>query len=213
MPLKRIVAALRRPPKPHVTLGRLVATISAAVLAVLAGLYGLFLYPLLENTSSLEFCVSCHEMEATVYQEYKQSAHYRNRAGVRAECSDCHVPREFGPRFAAKIRASKDIWHSLIGTISTPEKFEAHRWTMATRVWEMMERTDSATCRACHTYESMAVEKQDRQGRRRHQSAMAEGRTCIECHKGLVHQYPKEPGSEEADSGPSGQPAEPERTG
>ena len=41
----------------------------------------------LEMTNTLEFCIGCHEMRDTVYQEYKQTIHYSNRTGVRAICS------------------------------------------------------------------------------------------------------------------------------
>ncbi len=46
-------------------------------------------------TSTTEFCVSCHSMQP-VYQEYKQSVHFQNASGVRAECHDCHIPLIFG---------------------------------------------------------------------------------------------------------------------
>lgn len=42
-------------------------------------------------TSTTEFCVSCHSMQP-VYEEYKQSVHFQNASGVRAECHDCHIP-------------------------------------------------------------------------------------------------------------------------
>lgn len=37
------------------------------------------------------FCVSCHEMEKP-YAEFQATPQYRNRYGIRALCSDCHVP-------------------------------------------------------------------------------------------------------------------------
>ena len=43
----------------------------------------------IEETNSLQFCTSCHEMRDTVFQEYKESSHYKNKYGVRAICSDC----------------------------------------------------------------------------------------------------------------------------
>jgi cytochrome c-type protein NapC len=49
----------------------------------------------LEMTNTLEFCISCHEMRDNVYQEYKETIHYANRTGVRAICSDCHVPKDW----------------------------------------------------------------------------------------------------------------------
>ena len=198
MSIRSLLEALRKPPKPGSTLGRLIGVAAGGVL--LAGLlvYGLVLYPLLEVTNSTEFCVSCHSMQATVYKEYKTSLHYANPSGVRVGCPDCHVPKQLGPKLVAKVRASKDVWHEMLGTIDTPEKFEAHRWRMASAVWAMLERTDSATCRSCHSWESMDLEAQDRIGRRRHRSAMDEGKTCIECHKGLVHKLPTAPAADAA---------------
>lgn len=198
MLVRRLLSALRRPPKPGVTLGRLLGISIGAVMLAGVAIYGLVFYPLLEVTNSTEFCASCHSMQATVYQEYKQSAHYSNPSGVRAGCPDCHVPKRLGPKLVAKVRAAKDVWHEMLGTIDTPEKFEAHRWRMASAVWAMLERTDSVTCRSCHSWQSMDLEEQDRLGRRRHRTAMEQGKTCIECHRGLVHKLPKPPASEEA---------------
>lgn len=196
--IRELLRALRNPPKTGVTVGRLVGAGAAAAAVAALAIYGVVYYPLMEATNSTEFCVSCHSMEATVYQEYKQSAHYSNPSGVRAGCPDCHVPKELAPKLVAKVRAAKDVWHEILGTIDTPEKFEAHRWRMASAVWSMMERTDSSTCRSCHSWESMDFGEQDRIGRRKHQAAMEEGRTCIECHKGLVHKKPKPPESADA---------------
>ena len=196
MSIRSLLAALRKPPKPGITLGRLIATGAGGVVLAALVVYGIAFYPLLEATNSTEFCVSCHSMQATVYKEYKTSLHYSNPSGVRAGCPDCHVPKPLGPKLVAKVRAAKDVWHEMLGTIDTPEKFEAHRWRMASAVWAMLERTDSATCRSCHSWDSMDLEEQDRIGRRKHRSAKEEGKTCIECHKGLVHKLPKAPGPE-----------------
>ena len=46
-----------------------------------------------EATNEEQFCIGCHEMRDNVYQEYKETIHYTNRTGVRAICSDCHVPK------------------------------------------------------------------------------------------------------------------------
>ncbi len=191
--IRRLLRALRHPPKPGVSTGRLVGigVVGTAIAALAA--YAIVFHPLLERTNSTEFCVSCHSMEQTVYQEYRKSAHFSNASGVRAGCPDCHVPQPLVPKLVAKVRAAKDVWHEILGTIDTPEKFEAHRWRMANAVWSMMERTDSMTCRSCHSWEAMDLDGQDRSGRSKHRAAREEGRTCIECHKGLVHKRPKAP--------------------
>jgi nitrate/TMAO reductase-like tetraheme cytochrome c subunit len=61
----------------------------------------------MESTNTLGFCIGCHEMRNTVYAEYKQTVHYQNTSGVRAICSDCHVPKSWGPKLMRKIHASK----------------------------------------------------------------------------------------------------------
>lgn len=85
----------------------------------------------MENSNSEAFCISCHEMNNTVYQEYMTTAHYNNRSGVRATCPDCHVPHEFVPKMVRKIQASKELYGKIMGTIDTLQKIEAHRLTMA----------------------------------------------------------------------------------
>ncbi len=143
----------------------------------------------LDYTNTTEFCTSCHSMQIN-YNEYKKSFHHKNIAGVRVGCADCHVPKEFPAKIIAKIAASKDLYHWFLGTIDTPEKFEAHRLDMAKRVWGHMEKRKSKNCRTCHDYDTMEIEEQSRRARRKHEAAVAEGDHCISCHKGIVHRMP-----------------------
>lgn len=145
----------------------------------------------MEVTNTMEFCVSCHEMESTVYQEYKHSVHFTNRSGVSATCSDCHVPKEWLPKVIRKINASKELYHWIKGSIDTPEKFEAKRHKLATRVWDSMKASDSRECRNCHQFSAMALEEQTRFVARIHGDAPAKGRTCIDCHQGITHKLPQ----------------------
>lgn len=128
-----------------------------------------------------------------VYEEYTQSTHFQNAAGVRAICTDCHVPHAWGPKIVRKIKATNELWHTLIGTIDTPEKFEAHRKAMAESVWEGMRKNNSLECRNCHSYEAMAVSEQARSAQRRHTVEWYErtGDTCIDCHQGIAHKLPE----------------------
>lgn len=150
----------------------------------------------MEATNTMTFCVSCHEMRDTVYVEYQQTVHYKNPAGVRAICSDCHVPHAWGPKVVRKIRASGELWATVTGKINTPEKFEAHRLELATRVWDTMKRTDSRECRNCHSFEAMDFEHQKDRAREKMQPVatgeyFGDGETCIDCHKGTAHKMPK----------------------
>ena len=109
----------------------------------------------LEATNTESFCISCHEMKNTVYQEYKESLHYKNRTGVRATCSDCHVPKPFFHKMKRKILAVNDVYHTLRGTINTPEKMESRRLHLAQKVWAQMKESDSRECRYCHDFNFM----------------------------------------------------------
>jgi trimethylamine-N-oxide reductase cytochrome c-type subunit TorC len=141
-------------------------------------------------TSTTEFCVSCHSME-TVYEEYKQSVHFQNASGVRAECHDCHIPNDLPGMIKRKLEASNDIYQTFIAhSIDTPEKFEAKRAELAEREWARMKENNSATCRSCHDYDSMDHAKQNPEAARQMQIAAKDNQSCIDCHKGIAHQLP-----------------------
>ncbi len=152
----------------------------------------------LESTNTTEFCTSCHSMQ-WVQEEWMESVHYSNIYGVRAECSDCHVPHSTGPKLVAKLRAAKDVWHEIRGTIDDEEKFEQHRWQMANAVWDRMKATGSRECKSCHTVAAMDLKEQDRSARKKHKKIVkgTSEKTCIDCHKGVAHEMPKEPKSDE----------------
>ncbi len=144
----------------------------------------------MEYTNTMDFCISCHEMYDNVYLEYKETLHYENASGVRAVCSDCHVPKPWVSKFVRKVYATNELYHHFRGTISTKEKYEAHRAEMAKSVWAQMEANDSQECRNCHTWEAMAFHLQSDEASERMQKGMEEGETCIACHKGIVHRLP-----------------------
>jgi len=141
----------------------------------------------MEATNTMEFCISCHEMEENVYQEYKKTIHYTNRSGVRATCSDCHVPDPWIHKVVRKVQASNEVFHKVLGTIDTPEKFDAKRLELARHVWDAMKATDSRECRNCHDFGSMNPEDQKKRSRKQHINGIEAGNTCIDCHKGIAH--------------------------
>jgi cytochrome c-type protein NapC len=144
-----------------------------------------------DMTNTLEFCTTCHEMRDTVYQEYKETVHYSNRAGIRAICSDCHVPKDWSHMMARKMKASFEIWGKITGTIDTREKFEAKRLVLAMHEWERLKESNSRECRNCHTYEAMSGGLQKQEPYKKHMAAREEGQTCIDCHKGIAHKLPR----------------------
>ncbi len=171
-------------------------------LVALAGIIGGFTTAV-EATNSIEFCTSCHDMSYN-FEEYKKTIHYSNPAGVRALCSDCHVPKKnWFIEMHRKVIAGGDIWAELMGTIDTREKYDAHRMEMAKREWARMKESDSIGCRNCHSFESMDMNAQDKRANAKHtQAAMADsGKTCIDCHKGIAHKLPR---SQEGDNSGGG---------
>ncbi|WP_366142402.1 NapC/NirT family cytochrome c [uncultured Roseibium sp.] len=141
----------------------------------------------MEATNTKQFCISCHEMRDYVYEEYKGTIHDVNRSGVGAMCSDCHVPKDWTHKIIRKVQATKELWGKMVGTINTPEKFEAKRLELAMNEWERMKANDSRECRNCHDFESMMPEFQRPRARQQHLNAMEAGQTCIDCHKGIAH--------------------------
>lgn len=131
-------------------------------------------------------------MRDTVYQEYRQTIHYSNRTGVRAVCPDCHVPRDWVHKMARKAKASLELWGKITGTIDTKDKFEAKRMELATDEWARMKASDSRECRNCHSWDGMSSELQKKSAYTRHMAAKKDGKTCIDCHKGIAHHLPKE---------------------
>ena len=145
----------------------------------------------MEWTNRSAFCTSCHEMTIP-YEELKKTVHYKNRSGTTVQCADCHVassktPTDYMFKSFQKLMAARDVIGHIKGTIDTPEKYEAHRLTMAQRVWDRMMSRDSKECRNCHDFKTMDPEKQKDRSVVKHEGAMEDGKTCIECHKGIAH--------------------------
>ena len=182
----------------RVTLGVGFALIAlfAAGLLMAAGAAGL------AWTNTEKFCIGCHEMRDNAYAEFKDTIHDKNRSGVRATCSDCHVPREPGAMLVRKVEATFELYgHFISGVIDTKEKYQAHRAEMAKKVWTRMKKTDSLECRNCHHEDAMDSDKQTEKAVNRHAKGKREGMTCIDCHYGIAHQEPEGPGPQEMQLG------------
>lgn len=176
-------------------INRPAARIGAGVLVALGLVAGIGMAAgfneVVERTNTLEFCQSCHAMNEFAYAEYAQTHHYTNRTGVRAICSDCHVPKAFVPKMVTKVRATYiELPRHFAGKLDTEEQYEARREVLANRVWDRMRATDSRECRSCHEWDQMALDLQRTAARREHEDGRAEGKTCIDCHQGVAHTLP-----------------------
>lgn len=146
----------------------------------------------LYETSTTEFCYTCHSHQLFIRPEYEASSHFSNTSGVRAGCSDCHLPHDNWFELVwTKAVVSLDIIPEMMGKLDTAEKYEAHRAEMAADVWRQFKANDSKFCRSCHSIAAMNLEAQGRAVARRHSQAESRGETCIDCHYGIVHKEPE----------------------
>ena len=98
-----------------------------------------------------------------------------------------------------------------MGKLSTREKYEAHREEMAEKVWAEYRANDSEYCRHCHTLEAMDLGAQGRMAGRLHQRLVdGSDKTCIDCHKGLVHLLPGQWEEQQQQASPEGETADEE---
>lgn len=159
-------------------------------------------------TGTDDFCgKACHSHEQFVYPEHKLSSHYGNRTGVRAMCTDCHVPHSYPTKLIYKAKAGiTDAIAEARGTISTQEKFDKERWRLANIVWDEMRENNSANCRTCHDPAAMDAKKQSEDAQKQHKKFASGKATCIDCHTGVAHKEAEEPKA--ASTAPAAKPAE-----
>ncbi|MFB9846889.1 NapC/NirT family cytochrome c [Oceanisphaera arctica] len=142
----------------------------------------------MEATNTEQFCSGCH---APIVKEIRETIHYSNRSGVRAICSDCHVPHNWTDKIVRKVQASKELAFHFIGTIDTDEKFKERRGHLAHREWQRMKENNSQECRNCHQFDYMDFSEQGPRAVSQHSTALAAGdKTCVDCHKGIAHKLP-----------------------
>lgn len=144
------------------------------------------------ETSSTEFCLACHSHQLFIRPEYEASSHYRNEVGVRAGCADCHLTHDNWFKLMwTKIKVSTDVIGEASGEIGTQQKYNAHRGEMAQKVWRQMLADDSKFCRSCHSFQAMDLKAEPGSASHMHTKAIQQGKTCIECHQGIVHALPE----------------------
>ncbi|WP_407644361.1 NapC/NirT family cytochrome c [Ferrimonas aestuarii] len=171
-----------------------------AFLAVAVGAIGFFGgQTVLHATSSDAFCMSCHSNHS-LKDEVMASAHGNNKAGITVQCQQCHLPPDPVRYLVKKIIVSKDLYGYLtIDGFNTQEWLDENRKEQADLALDYLRSIDSDTCQSCHTnvYENQP-ESMKKMAKKMHamnfkklQTKPEKYKTCVDCHKGVAHPYPK----------------------
>lgn len=168
-----------------------VAGASLFVGVALVAAYG----SVIDYTHSLQFCAhTCHEMEATVYQEYTHSKHFKNAQGVVVVCADCHVPHHNWPAvLKTKFFATFELWNHFVDREYELDRFNPRRPMLAKRVWDEFAANNARECKSCHQYANMVLADQRTSVRAQHTDAMKIDENCLDCHKGITHKKFEDP--------------------
>ncbi|MBT1445215.1 NapC/NirT family cytochrome c [Shewanella sp. JM162201] len=167
------------------------------LVGIVVGVVGYFAtQTTLHMTSTDEFCMTCHSNHS-LKTEVLESAHGNNKNGIVVQCQQCHIAQEPFAYLKKKIIVSKDVIGFLtIDGFNTQEWLEANRKEQADLARDYLRAIDSSTCQNCHNriYENQS-ENMSKMAVRMHSNNFkkdpAERKTCIDCHKGVAHPYPK----------------------
>ncbi len=136
----------------------------------------------IHRTSGADFCVGCHVMEPMV-ASYKEDIHGgKNPHGIRAECTDCHLPHEsvLGYVVAKGISGMRDVWGNLV---KDPTKVD---WQERREHREHF--TYDSGCIGCHheLEEATIGNKQAFLPHRDYYRGNT-NETCVSCHENVGH--------------------------
>jgi nitrate/TMAO reductase-like tetraheme cytochrome c subunit len=130
-----------------------------ALLVILLGAWGF------RETSTPQFCRSCHEM-GYYYNTWHSSSHHE------LNCEECHLGANVKDMIVTKIGAAREI---LVHAAKKPQAAEVPR---------RAEIADEV-CRKCH--EPPAGEFRYHLLRMTHQNHLDRGMHCTDCHRNVVH--------------------------
>jgi nitrate/TMAO reductase-like tetraheme cytochrome c subunit len=149
-------------------------------------------------TSSVAFCsTACHSMSWAA-SAYERGPHFENSSGVRATCTDCHIPFEsrpatpaqyvFGTLWTKGVDSSSDVIAEIRGTIADKAKWDEERPRLDKKVEEWFKATSSETCRGCHELDAF---KKTSPARAIHAGLVKQEKVdCLQCHTGIAHVWP-----------------------
>ncbi len=138
-------------------------------------------YYAMVETSTPEFCASCHEIKPAVVA-WRSSTHANNGTGVVVKCMDCHLPppeNTFNFFFAKSYHGMKDVAiHFLQGDYDQEKAREL-----------AYANFENSQCQKCH--QNLLNMPNKRGAMLAHRSVLyarpGYEKKCIDCHYDLVH--------------------------
>lgn len=148
--------------------------------------FGLLISIPMAKTSSMDFCMSCHEMQR-YKTELKKSSHAVDKDKNPIECGQCHIPNSFGLKYLAvkTISGLRDVW---VHNFGDPNNLNRRDLQATARRFVVDEN-----CRECHRdlYKTTKDKKISEIGRLSHEAYLGvNGNTkngCAGCHFNMAH--------------------------
>ncbi len=134
---------------------------------------------MIEKTSGVEFCSSCHSMKAMV-AAYENSSHGgNNKNGFKAKCTACHLPHDNVLHYVL-IKAesgTKDV----LGEIFWVDNFD-----FLGNLQHRQEFVYSSGCMECHDLDAMKYEiPKAYLAHRDFRNGVV--KSCVKCHEHVGH--------------------------
>ncbi|MBI9017172.1 MAG: NapC/NirT family cytochrome c [Phycisphaerae bacterium] len=133
------------------------------------------------NTSSAEFCISCHEMDEA-YASWEISAHGSNLSGITVTCVDCHLPPKehfISHVYAKSIAGAKDFYQHNFG----PE------YDLEFQRQKVLKHFPQKRCTDCH--DNLLAKPANSASRIAHQEVVNNPdkpeNQCLRCHENAGH--------------------------
>lgn len=134
---------------------------------------------MIEHTSGVEFCSSCHSMKGPALA-YKESVHGgNNQYGVRAQCADCHLPHDSVTHYlvAKAFTGARDV----LG-----EMFWADSFDWVGNLKKRQDFTYTTGCQKCHDLD--AIHYRIPKAYLGHKDfKMGVVTSCVQCHEHVGH--------------------------
>jgi len=143
-----------------------------------------------ESTNTLEFCISCHEMKDTVYEEYRRSTQLQQPFRCARDLLGLPRAKVLGCQGRAQGSGDQRALPYAVGHHRYAEKFGGQARRARAACLDGMKANDSRECRNCHGYDAMDFHKQNPRAPGKDGAGGSEGRDLHRLPQGRRPQAP-----------------------